>query len=463
MPSHHPDRPGRGLYAPYPMRKYLPHTLYGQMVLVQLLLFGLAAILFPAVLLASLHKTADEFVAKRLHADASRIEALLWRPGQISTQEVQRDLGPLFRNRSASRAFLVIDAAGRALLTGGIVNDLRALPALAVGATEFTHVGKMDVFAEKVRINGRVYSIGIAQDRTRPEVIVDDVVASFLRQTLWIVPLIFLVSTLLSTLVIRRMTIGIRRVADEAERINPSTLDLRLQAGHLPREARSLALATNRALDRVEEGYRRQANFVSSVAHELRTPLALVALRCEALPPVEEKAALRRAVDQATHVVAQLMELATIENGHPKIEEVDLGRVACDAVEASAPLVYRSGRTIEVVKSSGPVEPVTGNEGLLRIALANLIDNAVRHTPSATHIVVAPIAGAIFVSDNGPGITVEEVGPTVRYRSASRQRSDSSGLGMSIVQRIMIAMGGTMNVVPDTPGTCIRLQLNATV
>ena len=439
------------------MRRYLPHTLFGRLVLAQLLLFGAIAVLLPTILLINLHRTADGMITQRLRTDARRIATAL--AGSPSPQRLDQALGPFYHRGWATRAYWVTDGDGAILYKGGGRRGLDDTEPPRLG-TGLIHRGNLDFIEERLTVGGKPYRIVVAQDRTHPEVIVDDIVASFLRRTIWIVPLVFLGSSLISLLFFRRLTATMRHVAKDAERIGPASLDRRLAADRLPMEARSLAEATNRALDRVEQGYRRQTNFVSSVAHELRTPLALVTLRCDAMPDGVDKEALRRAVDQATHVVSQLMELAVIEGRPSAMGPLDLRVIARETVEASAPLVYRSGRTIEAICDMPTALHVRGNENLLGIAVTNLIDNAVRHTPPGTHIVVAAMQDVLFVCDNGPGLTRDgdEEGGT-RYRSASLRRSDSAGLGLAIVKRIMAAMNGSMRVFPDTPGTHIGLRL----
>ncbi|HEX7858490.1 MAG TPA: ATP-binding protein [Sphingobium sp.] len=442
------------------MKAFRPDTLFGQFMLAQLLLFVVIAVLLPIVLMINLHRTANDLTAGTLRSDVRTIASALAAPVAPSRQALDHALGPFYHEHWAIRAYRVTDQEGRPLYQGGVTGDFGSPPVLDLATPRFRHLGNLDLLEEARRIGGRFYLISVAQDRTRPEVIVDDIVATFLRGTIWIIPLVFLCSSLPSFYFFRRLTETMRRVAENAEQIGPQSLETRLDAARLPMEARSLATATNRALDRVEQGYRRQASFVSSVAHELRTPLALVSLRCDAFPPGAETDALRRAVDQATHVVAQLMELAVIEGRKPAIAPVNLATIVRETVETSAPLVYRSGRTIEALCDPPVTTTSLGNESLLGIALTNLIDNAVRHTPEGTHIVVAAVQDAVFVCDNGPGLQLEdkdEMGS--RYRSAANERSDSAGLGLSIVYRIMAAMGGSMEVIPAIPGANIRLHL----
>lgn len=445
------------------MKQVLPRSLFGQLVLAQIILFGVIAFALPALLFVNLHRTEDRLVVKRLRADVNRIAARLEGAVKPSRRALTETLGPAYHARWGARAYRVSNGAGEVLYQGGVVDDFGDRNDTGHIHAHLIHRGDLDIAEDMRRVGGHDYFIAVAQDRSRPEVIVDDVVTSFLRWMVWIIPLIFLGSSLVSLWFFRRLTANMRSVARDADKIGPLTLDMRLDADRLPLEARSLAAATNRALDRVEQGYKNQAGFAASVAHELRTPLALVSLRCDALHNGPEKDALQRAIDQAAHVVSQLMELAAIDGPVPVVEDLDIDRIARETVEANAPLVYRSNRSIEVVCQAVPTEQVAGNEQLLRIALANLIDNAVRHTGEGTHIVVTVRGDAMYVRDNGPGILVDQPDDDRerRYRSASANRTDGAGLGLSIVQRIMTAMGGGMAILAVSPGALVVLRFRS--
>ena len=431
-------------------------SMFGQLLVSQLAILLMLTIVLPLLILVSLRDTADDYVGQRLRADTDVLMRTFDHSGQVNHKRALNDLGPLYLQPWGSRAYRIVDDGGRIIDQGGVFAALpppRTRPSQAL-----QHSGNLDVYGRQVRLPGRNATIIVAQDRTRPEVIVDDVVAGFLRRSLWIVPIILIASTLAGVLVVARVTKQLRRASVEADRIAPSRLDVRLDPDTLPTEARGLALATNAALDRVEAGYRRQSEFVSSVAHELRTPMALLTLRCDALPNSAKRDELRVAIDQASHVIAQLMDLAMIEGRPPEVEPMDIAAVVRDAVETAAPIVYRSGRSIEAFERGLALEPVTGNAGLLQIAITNLIDNAVRHTPVGTHIKVGAGDGCVTVQDNGPGIVATDGGVT-KFRSIGQGRSDSAGLGLAIVQRIMAAMHGTMEVGLGGPGTPITLRL----
>ncbi|HJQ18346.1 MAG TPA: ATP-binding protein [Allosphingosinicella sp.] len=434
--------------------RLLPRSLFGQVFVAQSLIFAAVATCIPLALSHILGLVVDDYVSARLHRDAERLAASVFHDPAGWHVRSNLRMGPFFSRDFGSRAFAVVADGGRVIgeSTGRFRLSIHNLP--LANNESFLHSGSSDILIHPlVAGRARVWVV-IGQNRHHPEVIVDDVVAEFLSRLVWIVPAAMLASLLLGAFFMRRATRGIEVVSREANAITPGRLDARLSAERLPLEAQPLARAANHALDRVEAAYRQQGEFVANVAHEMRTPLALIALKAETVETPTLRAQLLEAVDRASHVVSQLMELAFVENLDPGVEAVNLSAIAMDAVETQAPLVFRSGRSIELQDESSPVACVAGSPGLVRIALTNLIDNAVRHTPADTRIVVTVLAdGAIEVADNGPGISVEDrTLARARYWRSDTRRSDSAGLGLAIVERIMTALGGTMTLAQAEGG-----------
>jgi len=402
----------------------------------------------PIALSHFLDRTADGFIKRRFEHDAEKLAGLLVKRPTLSPEGVNRAMGPSFDPADGIRSYAVSDSAGRVLFHGGrpLPIDIRDVPRAA--SESHLHIGPYEISTLPKRIDGTELWLVLTQDRRRPEVMVDDVVSSFLSRFLWLVPATLMVSLMVAVYFVRRSTERIRAVARTADAIGPRSLGTRLADQELPAETQPLARAVNRALDRMQDAFRSQGEFAANVAHELRTPLALIALRTEGVEDSAVKAQMQAAIGRATHVIDQLMELSQVENLKPKDEPLDLAGLAKWAVEEHAPIVFQSGRTIALDDVPAGVPLCIGSTELSRIALANLIDNAIRHTRKGTDIFISVRPeGCIEVADNGPGITEGDIGEVSRrFWRADAKRSDSAGIGLAIVDRIMSAMGGQLVV-----------------
>jgi two-component system OmpR family sensor kinase len=429
------------------MRRLIPQSLLHQLILAQCLTLLLAAVAMPLLLSRLLIGVGDAFVETRLSRDADRITSALRRDGDRWHIRADRRLDALYGGSTPSRVYAIIDDKERLLVASRSHLGIPRVKLSGFNTEHFAHYGTTDLLIRPLpSAAGEVWLI-VAQDKRHPEVIVDDVIADFLTKMIWIVPAVLVASLFVTAALTRRATRGVERVALEANAIAPESLDTRLSTEHLPTEIRPLVRAANLALDRLETGYRAQGEFVANVAHELRTPLALIALRAEAAPDPELRGQLNDAVGRASHVVSQLMELAFLDSAAPMTGPMDLTALAASAVETQAPLVFRSGRSISYV-DNGAGKIAIGSPGLVLIALANLIDNAIRHTPQGTSIEVEVHDNAtITVSDDGPGVTaVAQVSARTRYWRADTSRSDSAGLGLAIVERVMSTQRGQFSL-----------------
>ncbi|WP_234264145.1 sensor histidine kinase [Hydrogenophaga sp. NFH-34] len=233
----------------------------------------------------------------------------------------------------------------------------------------------------------------------------------------------------------------------------------RLQPHHQFREFASIVHAINTLVDNLQDQAQRERQFASDVAHELRTPLAAMTLQASAAradPSPERLDQLERESLRAGRILAQLLDLARAQRpGRDEasaLTQVALGDVAADLVAAHAPLAYEQGHELALVQPDGAVR-VQVRRLLLELALRNLIENAIRHTPAGTQVVVEVWQDAqgigVAVSDDGQRPLDLVVPAGVERLPLARRDADGLGLGLRLVQRIAEQLGAQFR--RDTP------------
>ncbi len=251
-----------------------------------------------------------------------------------------------------------------------------------------------------------------------------------------------------------------------------SAADLRPLSARGPEEIQPVVDEINRLLARLDKSLASQRHFVSDAAHQLRTPIAALQAQVEATlreSDGQTRPRLERVLSPAlrlSHLVDQLLALARAEPSSAQAAEpVELPEIARNAAERWLPAAI--GKKIDLGFELAPAV-VPGNRLLLSEMLANLIDNALRHTPEDGTITVScgsTEEGAwLAVEDSGPGIAPEEREKVfARFYQAPGSRSDGCGLGLAIVAEIARQHGGTV-AVDDSPGlggTRLRIRLPA--
>jgi two-component system OmpR family sensor kinase len=283
-------------------------------------------------------------------------------------------------------------------------------------------------------------------------------------------------------LVVRSSLRPLVEVEHTAEAIAAGDLSRRVPAGDPRTEIGRLARSLNGMLGQIESAFRareasetsarrseeRMRQFVADASHELRTPLASVRgfaelYRQGAVPTDAEVArVMRRIEDEAVRMgilVEDLLLLARVDEQRPlEYAPVDLLTIAGDAVHDARAVA--PDRRIEFEPLPSGVPPiVSGDDARLRQVAANLVSNAVTHTPpeATVRVRVGTQDGwaLLEVTDDGPGLAPEEAARVFErfYRAdPSRTRaSGGSGLGLSIVAALVAAHGGTVEV-DSAPG-----------
>jgi len=271
--------------------------------------------------------------------------------------------------------------------------------------------------------------------------------------------------------VVRRGLRPLRLMAGTADAIASGDLTRRVPEERRRTEVGRLGVALNKMLAEIEVAFsektaseERLRQFVSDASHELRTPLTSIRGYAELLgrggfsDGAGQRKAIKRIEEEAARMgglVEDLLLLAEIDRGRPlRVEPVDLHRICADAVDDAHAVEHDHHLTLE----PGPPVVVLGDGERLAQVVHNLVGNAVVHTPPGTSVTVRTAAeagmGCIEVSDNGPGISPEEL-PRVFdrfYRADPSRTGGGTGLGLSIVCAIAEALGGTAEATLSPAG-----------
>ncbi len=251
---------------------------------------------------------------------------------------------------------------------------------------------------------------------------------------------------------------ALRPLAAEAASILPQAPARRLDEEKAPRELLPLVRGFNAALDRLASELGRQRRFIADAAHELRTPLAVVTLRVEALQDEADKQELRRGLGRLVHLVSQMLDVERLSLSGRERSPVDLAAIARDVVADLAPTAIKSGYDLSLEAPDAPVT-VTGDAHAIARAITNLVGNSVAHGGGAGQILV--VVGAnrtIDVVDEGPGVPAALQPRLFEPFSRGSSDADGCGLGLHLTREILRAHGGEVSLVPGRRGATFRLS-----
>jgi two-component system OmpR family sensor kinase len=309
---------------------------------------------------------------------------------------------------------------------------------------------------------------------------VDNTVGQLLLITAVVSSAVLLLLAVGGYLVVRSSLRPLVEVEHTAEAIAAGDLSRRVPDRDPRTEVGRLGRSLNAMLGQIESAFHareqseagarrseeRMRQFVADASHELRTPLASIRgfaelYRQGAVPQRSDvDRVMRRIEDQAVRMgmlVEDLLLLARVDQQRPlEYAPVDLLAVATDAVHDARAVAPDRSIELELLASDRP-PVVLGDDARIRQVTANLVSNALTHTPAdaAVRVRIGTLPGpeprAVFeVADEGPGLTPEEAGRVFErfYRAdPSRTRaSGGSGLGLSIVAALVSAHGGTVDV-----------------
>lgn len=287
------------------------------------------------------------------------------------------------------------------------------------------------------------------------------------RSILWFsVPLTLLIAVMISLLTLKRALSPLTQLVGMLKSLDRRNLNQRLEVAQTSDEIEALATSINDFLARLDRAFASQDAFVANASHELKTPLAILrgeldVLRSRARTPEEIEAFFKSAsqeLDGLTRLVGELLVLARIDAGEDSltIAPLDLAELVLEEADRLQPLA--KSKAVHMKLDLSPDIDFQGDGELLRVVVRNLLENAIKYSPSAggaqveVKLFAASGSGEISfsVQNEGPGVSPADqkriLERFVRGRNESASES-GFGLGLSLAHRIVVLHGGHLEVV----------------
>lgn len=451
-------------------------SLTARLVLVAVALVALVSILIAGATVLAMRAYLTAQLDDRVASAAESLEHDSQRPGP----------GPQFGNLGPGALIVGFQNGER---VGFVLREGFADPE-PLSSAQVQQILASDDDARSLEVSGhgtfRVRSIGAGEGRGivgLPAADVDDSVQQLLTVAVLLALGGIACAGIAGLVVVRRQLAPLREVAATAHRV----AELPLAAGEIEMTERvperltdersevgQVGSALNAMLDHVEDSLAQRhrselqvRQFVADASHELRTPLATIAGYTElarrrpetsgtALDKVETESA------RMTGLVEDLLLLARLDAGRPlERDTVDLSRLLLEAVD-DARVVDRD-RSWRLALPDEPLV-VAGDEARLHQVVSNLLANARKHTPPGSTVTVTGTPEGFSVHDDGPGFAPELV-PHAFERftrgDAARTRG-GAGLGLSLVEAIVAAHGGSVALASSPGDTTVTVRLAST-
>lgn len=278
-------------------------------------------------------------------------------------------------------------------------------------------------------------------------------------------PLAIVVASVAGYLISGRALDPLTAMADRARFISADRLSERLPGAETPDELGQLATVFNATFARLQDSFDRLKRFTADVSHELRTPLTAIRsvgeVGLQESRTVEDHqeviGSMLEEVDRLSRVVETLLTLSRWESGRvvAKVAPMDLADVTRHAVNQLS--VLADERNVKLLVTVRPPLEVMGDDTMIRQAVINVIDNAVKFAPMGSCVTISSVSTPsehhLVVDDQGPGIPEDQRHRVVeRFYRLDRDREsgpEGAGLGLSIVQWVVAANRGRLELASN--------------
>jgi len=375
------------------------------------------------------------------------------------------------RGRGASALDYLVQNGSGARLAGEMV----ASSALAPGWITAKVPEASEDNGQPERVRAEVVDLGgglllaVGDDLRR----IDEVEEAVATAGLWTVGLAAVLGIGGGAVLSRAFLARVDAISRTAEAIIEGDLGRRVPVRGTGDDLDRLAGTLNRMLDRIGALMASLHQVSSDVAHDLRTPLSRLYQRLEdarahARSVPEYEAAVDAAVREAEGLLdtfAALLRIAQVEGASPRagFKAVDLSAVAEAVADAYRPDAEEAGHRLSATVAPGVA--VDGDQELLTQAVANLVENALRHTPAGSQIGIhlvrdAAACARLTVEDDGPGVDADDLPRLVHrfYRGERSRTTPGNGLGLSLVAAVAELHGAALRLETGAPGLRATLR-----
>lgn len=367
----------------------------------------------------------------------------------------------------ADSVYRILDEQGRVLLASDGITQPYAEPGnpfTPAPARLKLHVDgrTLHVLTRQFEHGGRNYYVQVMRSERLLRIIQDDKG----QRLTWMIIVGAIVCALLFSIVVavtlHHLLKPLRRAANAAATIDIDNLSARLSVQDVPREITPLFHSVNLALDRLEQGYRQQRDFLATAAHELKTPLTLMRGQVE-LGDVTDGEVLLQDIDRMARQVQQLLTLAEASERHNYSMQQTAPQAAWTQAASQLERLAQQMAVKVVIgpADSAPPSMILADPGALGVLCKNLLENALHHSPPGGTVTLHANARRLSVRDEGPGIA-EDALPHLfeRFWRGPHRRDQGAGLGLSICAEIAQAHGWEITADNGPRGAVFEVRFN---
>lgn len=408
---------------------------------------------------------------RRAHEVAAILEAHMGHEGEPYTIELIRTS---YAPENNDRFIRIRRPDGSLLYVSGRPTDgafdpaavpLLTVPPAADPSRSIT-LGNLLLVQSSAVVNGRLFLLDCGESKLSNA----QVLRGFLVMLGFGVPVFLLVVVAGGAVLVRQALKPVRQIIDAAKAITSSNLGQRLPVADTADEIEHLSVVLNEMIGRLEAALQHSQRFSADASHELRTPLTIMRVELESISqePVmdtatrEKIASILEETDRMGKMVEGLLAISRLDTGEAvvNVSRFDLSILVAATAEQIALLADEKHINVRC-NAAGTVE-VTGDRFRLQQVIVNLLDNAIKYSPTGGEILLntrtTDREAVLEVIDSGPGIPPEAL-PHVfeRFFRADSVRTHSvngTGLGLSIVRSICLAHGGTVEAANLPAGGC---------